>query len=517
MNLSSNMTRTKKFIVNGMMMTAVSIGVRFVSVSFNVYLSNKVGAAALGLFTLISTVYGFALTLATSGINFATTKLVAEAMGDKEEGFGITSVMRKCFGYSLFFSGVAAIVLFIFSQFIGERILDDPRTVLSLRLLSFSLVPISVSSVLNGYFTAVRKVSRNALVQCFNQGIRIFLCILLLNILLTDDLESGCIAIVLSGVISELISFAVHGILYLLEKQKKKENAYKSKGGVGKKLYSIALPIAFSAYVRSALITIEHILIPKGLERNGESKDTSLASYGTLHSMVFPLVLFPSAITSSFAGLLIPEVAESLAASDTNRIDRIIKKVFRAVLAFSICIAGMMMCFGEEIGKNIYPSAENAGKYIIIIAPLIPIMYIDTSVDSILKGLGEQMYCMIVNIVDSALSVILVVILLPKFGIMGYVVTVYFTEIVNATLSITRLLVVTNVKTDIFSWIVKPVAAVLISTSISRWFFASIGNYATDKLIMSYHLVFTIALYVLTLMIFFVFSKEKRQQKKSQN
>lgn len=504
-----HVTRTKKFIMNGIMMTAVSLGIRFVSVSFNVYLSDKIGAAALGLFTLISTVYGFALTLATSSINLATTKLVAEAIGEGEDGSRITLIMKKCFGYSLFFSSVATVTLFFLAPFIGDRILDDPRTVFSLRLLSFSLIPISVSSVLNGYFTAVRKVSRNAVVQCVSQGIRIFLCIFLLNILLTEDLESGCVAMVLAGIISELISFSIHGILYLIDKQKKKEKSFKPKGDIGKRLYSIALPMAFSAYVRSALITIEHILIPKGLERNGETKDASLASYGTLQSMVFPLVLFPSAITSSFAGLLIPEVAGSLAASDTKRIDRIIKKVFRAVLAFSICIAGTMMCFGEELGKNIYPSAENAGKYIIMIAPLIPIMYIDTSVDSILKGLGEQMYCMIVNIIDSGLSVILVVILLPEFGIMGYIATVYFTEIINATLSITRLLVVTNVKTDIFSWIVKPVAAILISTSISRWFFESIGNYATDKVIMCYHLVFTAAVYVLFLMMLWGFGYKK--------
>ena len=66
-------------------MTAVTIGIRYVSVSFNIYINNKIGAVAMGLFTLISSVYGFALTLATSGISLATTKLVSEALGGVEE------------------------------------------------------------------------------------------------------------------------------------------------------------------------------------------------------------------------------------------------------------------------------------------------------------------------------------------------------------------------------------------------------------------------------------------------
>jgi stage V sporulation protein B len=164
-----------------------------------------------------------------------------------------------------------------------------------------------------------------------------------------------------------------------------------------------------------------------------------------------------------------------LAASDTKRIERIIKKVFKAVLSFSICIAGIMMCFGEELGKNIYPSAEDAGKYIIMIAPLIPIMYIDTSVDSILKGLGEQMYCMVVNIIDSGLSVILVVILLPKFGITGYFISFLVTHIINFILSLRRLLIISQVA-------ISPIRAALTLLCLTlALFFGSIPESAWAK------------------------------------
>ena len=441
------MDRLKKFYLNGLLMTAVTLIIRYVSVNFNIYISNKIGAVSMGIFTLVSSVYGFALTIAASGINLATTKLVSEAMGKASQNGGydtestVSAVMKKSLLFSLSISSFTAVVLFAASSFIGNEILRDERTVSSLQILAFSLPPIAISSSLCGYFTALRKVYKNALVQIFGQALRIFLCVLLLGSTVSGDMESACVAIVIGITLSEISAFAVQALLFIFEKRRtdrsaKSKRPYDKK--LTKKLIPITLPVVLSAYVRSALITIEHLLIPWGLEKSGNSRDISLAAYGTLHSVVFPLVLFPSAISSSFAGLLVPEISESDAAGDKERIDRIISRVLKTALIYSIGVCAIMLCLSASLGEVIFPESQS-GKYIALIAPLIPIMYLDTSVDSILKGLGYQFYSMVVNIADALLSVILVWTLLPGLGISGYIITVYFTEIINASLSITKL------------------------------------------------------------------------------
>ena len=492
------MNRFKKFILNGLLITAVSLVIRAVSVSFNVYLSNKIGAVAMGVFTLVSTVYGFALTVATSGIGLAATRHIAEAVGE-DSGKGIPPgrsravrcIVGKCVTYALIFSVSSGIILYLFAPYIGNTLLRDSRTVSSLKVLALSLPPIALSSVYSGYFTAVRRVYKNAIVQVLDQGIKIFGCVGLIALLGATDVESACLSIVIGGTAAELLSFAVQYVFYILEKCFEKGNKVNAdaSNGIWRKILRTALPVAFSAYVRSGLITIEHMLIPWGLERSGSSRDKSLAAYGTVHSMVFPLVLFPSALSGSFAGLLVPEVAESQAAGDHKRIIRIINKVFQSVLIFSIGTAGIMMCFSYELGNTVYPNA-GAGKYILMVAPLIPVMYIDTSVDGILKGLGEQVYCMGVNIVDALLSVILVWILLPNMGITGYILTVYFTEIVNATLSITRLLTVTKVRPKMGNWIVKPLIAIVSACAAVRL----VAGYFSGAIVGAYNLTFYICL-----------------------
>ena len=58
--------RAGQIFWNAMLLTAASLLMRTVGVSFQVYISNRAGAEAMGLFSLMSGVYGFALTLATS-------------------------------------------------------------------------------------------------------------------------------------------------------------------------------------------------------------------------------------------------------------------------------------------------------------------------------------------------------------------------------------------------------------------------------------------------------------------
>ena len=508
------MDRLKKFFTNGILMTAVALIIRYVSVNFNVYISNRIGAVSMGIFTLVSSVYGFAITVATSGVSLATTKLVSEALGfgASKSGYDtdttIRSIMKKSILLSLSVSSATSVILFISSGYIGTHILGDERTVSSLQILAFSLPAIAVSSSLSGYFIAMRRVHKNALVQVLSQGLRIYLCILFLGRAVTKDMESACVAIVIGMTLSEIIAFLIHAALYLVE-QRNLDIDTRSNTDVTltKRLIPITVPVAFSAYMRSALVTVEHLLIPRGLEKSGASRDLSLAAYGTIHSVVFPLVLFPSAISSAFAGLLVPEISESDAACDKARIDRIVSRVLKTVLIYSIGVAGVIMCLASELGSVMFPSSDTA-VYIAYIAPLIPIMYLDTSVDSILKGLGYQLYSMIVNIADAGMSVILVWIMLPRFGIMGYIATVYFTEIVNATLSITKLLIVTKTRVRISDWLIKPIIAIIISTAAISFIPTIVGR-ADSGAGLFFHIALISMLYLCILVILGAISPSK--------
>ncbi len=104
--------------------------------------------------------------------------------------------MKNALFYCLIFSATASVVLFISAGNIGKYLLGDIRTVPSLKLMSFSLIPISISSALNGYFCAVRRVYKNVIVQFCEQGAKIGVVSFLLLTIAPAGIEYACIAVV---------------------------------------------------------------------------------------------------------------------------------------------------------------------------------------------------------------------------------------------------------------------------------------------------------------------------------
>ena len=454
-----------------LLLTGVTLFMRFVSVSFNVYVTGQIGAGGIGLYSLIMSVGGFAITFATSGVNFAATRMTAEAMGKGCEE-DIRRVMLRCILYSLCFGCSGMILLNIFAEPISVNLLADERCILPLRLLSLSLPFISLSSALSGYFTAVRRVYKSAGVQLGEQSITITVTVRLLALLMPKGIAYACAALIGGSAISEAIAFVISFVLYRVDLHKNVKKGKGSEKNLTRKMMSISSPIALSAYVRSALVSVEHILIPVGLRKFGSSGDSALVSYGTLHGMVMPIILFPMAIMSSFAGLLVPEIAESLAAGEEERVDNIVSRVLQIALGFGIGVAGIMICFSGELGRMIYNSDE-AGMFIKVMAPLIPVMYLDHVVDGMLKGMNEQLYAMRVNIFDASMSVVLVYFLVPVWGVYGYVMIIFLMEIINASLSILRLLKRCNSKMKIIKWIIKPLLCIIGSTSAVKLFMST--------------------------------------------
>ena len=95
------MKLVKQFLLNGIILTAVSVTMRLLTVFFNVYMTEKIGAAGVGLFSLVMSVYTFAVTFATSGIYLSATRLVSQQLV-RGSGKGVGMVFSGLFCCSLF-------------------------------------------------------------------------------------------------------------------------------------------------------------------------------------------------------------------------------------------------------------------------------------------------------------------------------------------------------------------------------------------------------------------------------
>lgn len=446
--------KTNKFITNAVLLSVVNILMRGIGVSFNAYISRKIGAESMGLFTLIMSVYSFALTVALSCVNLAAVRLTSErcanlASADRDSWKkSMKSVMRSVCLYAALFGISSGILLFSFSQPISLYLLHDERTLISLKVLSFSLPAVSLASALSGFFTGLRKITKNAFSSISEQFMRIFVTSTTLVMISPGNVEHSCLAVVAGGAVAEGWSLFINYIMYVFDTKKPTDVEY---GTLPlrikthfKDTVNISLPSAVGAYARQGLTMLEHLAIPEGLKKSGLNEKSSLAVYGLLHGIAMPLVMFPYAVIGSFTSLLIPEIAERNEMHDKEGIRRLTYKVYRYSAIFSIGACGIFVNYSNELGILVYDSA-GAAKYTFILGLLVPLMYLDTAVDALLKGLGEQVYTMKVNIVDAASGLILVMLLTPLLGIYGYILTMWVCEAGNLYASIFKLAKVTGV------------------------------------------------------------------------
>ncbi|MBS1473885.1 MAG: oligosaccharide flippase family protein [Massilimaliae sp.] len=500
------MKNGKALFYNMILMTATALLIRTAGVIFSAYLFRKIGSVGIGIYQLIMSVYALAITLATSGIKFTATRLVSEELG-KDNRTGVRKALKSCLGYAVLFSLATAVLLYFGAEWIGTVWLDDPRTVSSLRILPIGLPFIAISAVAGGYLTAVRKANRCALIQIADQFVMIVITITGLRLLLPKGLEYGCIAMVAGSCLAEAIA-CLFLFLCVLHDQKKRKTDDKKAKGIQKRMFKIAIPIALSAYARSALSTLQNILIPRGLKKWGASQEQAFTAYGTVHGMVLPLVLYPAALLTALAELLIPELTECQVQDDRVRIHWIVTRVLKLSFLFAVCVMGVLFYFSESLGMTFYQSSEVA-FYVKLFSPLVLIMYMDTIVDGMLKGLGEQYQSMKYNVIDSFASVCMVYFLLPVFGIKGYVMTVMVSEVLNFSLSLGRLVKITSLRISVKEIVLKPLLCVVCTTLTCGilWFPDSWTNAHFPDLLLV-RVLFLIGCYVLFLFLFSCLKKE---------
>lgn len=430
------MRKTKIFFINGIILTITAFIMKSIGMVFNLYVSNKIGSEAVGVFSLVMSVYLFAITLATSGLSLACTCLVSEQFTKGNFLNGLKAV-KSCLLFSLLLGLGSSLLILFFSPIISKNWLQSAVSPAPLYFIAIGLPFIAISSVVNGYFSAVRKAYKSAISQVFELLVKIFATILLLNFYANQTVESICICLILADVISEICSC----LLLLIFYQADKLNYYKraiTNITFKKRILKITLPVSITSYIRSGLSTLKQFMIPSRLVLFGFPYSVALSEYGKINGMTMSILLFPNVFILSFSNLLIPEFASLMANQYKKRILQVCQKVFLATSLFSISISMIFFFFANEISLMVFQNLSCA-KYIKILSPLILFMYPDNMIDSMLKGLNQQFGVMVCNILDLVLIITALYFLLPSSGLTGYLLAIMISEVFNFCVSFFQL------------------------------------------------------------------------------
>ena len=138
-------------------------------------------------------------------------------------------------------------------------------------------------------------------------------------------------------------------------------------------------------------------------------------------------------------------------------------------------------------------------------------MYIDSTVDAILKGSGHQVYSMNVNIADTLTACLFALFLIPHLGIWGYVISIYATEILNTSLSLIKMSKISQMKFKIFHQIVMPIICIVGATNLSLLIIRLLHLPISGALSLTLGVIFTVAFYIAFLIMTKTVGKDEKE------
>ncbi len=421
------MKKTNPLITGTIILTVTGFASRFIGFFYRIFLSRVFGAEGMGLYQLTAPVLALTFSVTVSGMQTAISKFVAGETSTRNYRASFRTLFTG-FGISMLLSAGCTAYIYLFSDTIAANLLFEPRTAPLLRIIALSIPMTTVHSCINGYFYGIRKTSVPSAAQLVEQLVRVGSVYLIYAHYTakgyTPTISFSVVGLIIGEAASMLVCLAaIYFRFYSLTLshslfRKIKEPAV-TYGREARRLLSLAVPLSLNRTLINFLQSVEAIYIPQCLQRYGYNNAKALSVYGVLTGMALPLIFFPSAITNSVSVLLLPIVSEADGSGNHGAVRRAVRTSIKYCFLLGFLCTGVFLLFGRFAGTFLYNSAL-AGSFIITLSFICPFMYIASTLNSILNGLGRTGSTFLFSMVSLGLRLAFVFWLIPVLGIHGY-------------------------------------------------------------------------------------------------
>lgn len=410
----------KNHLLKGaLLLTAAGVFSRIIGFFYRIFLSRTFGAEQMGIYELISPVLALSFALCTSAIQSSISKFTAA-----EPEAAIYAKRRILLtGLSVSFVLSCLCTLFVWREadFISDFLLKETRCAPLLKIAALSFPAACIHSCINGYYYGIRKSFLPAFCQVFEQCFRVGSVMVFWQYATARGLSCTIQLAAVGLVIGECASMAVSVFAARIHFSKKLPESLPlklSRPELFSRLFSFAAPLCATRVCLHLLGTIESSRIPVSLQLFGYSSHQALSAYGVYTGMAMTCILFPGALTNSIAVLLMPTISCADASNNQSAIYSAIFQCTCFCLFIGVgCTAVFSLC-GNFIGSALFGNVL-AGQLIRMFCFLCPFLYLNTTLLSILNGLGKTGCTFLFQILSLAVRLFFVFFILPLSGIPG--------------------------------------------------------------------------------------------------
>ena len=332
-----------------------------------------------------------------------------EAFGILCTGLMITSLLSFCCSF----------VIFHYADIFAEVFFKETRCTQLLKILAFTIPFGTIQSCLCGYYFGRHNALVPSAAQLTEQLFRMLSVFLLCKIFFNHKLPLSPVIAVLGLVLGEFCSFLFTITCFSFSHKTFSRQIHRYFFKYIREISALAIPLSGSRICINLLVSLEAALLPNSLKAFGLNDSDALSIYGILTGMALPFILFPNALTSSISLMLLPKVSEFHTERNYKTLSLTLKKIFSFCVGLGcFCWILFLLC-GNSLGNLIFSNLL-AGKFITTLAWLCPFLYLNTTLSSVLNGLGRTDVTFFTGIGGLFLRVGSIFLTVPKLGIQGY-------------------------------------------------------------------------------------------------
>ncbi|MCL6581847.1 MAG: polysaccharide biosynthesis protein [Firmicutes bacterium] len=502
----SQRTSRDAYLQGAFILAAASMVSRILGAFYRIPFGRIVGAEVLGLYQVGYSYYIVLVGLATSGLNVAVSKLMADRLAAGDEAAAHRVFRAVLLLLALAGLGSAALLVLLAGPLVTLSRMPDAY--LAVVALAPALVLVSLEAAFRGYFQGYQRMGAPAASQVVEQVFRVAAILVLGLALLPRGKAWAAAGATFGAAIGATAGLAFLLVPYfrarrvaggLIPGAQGPASAGESLPVIARSIVMVALPVSLAAVALPVMNLVDTLTVPYRLAGAGVPAAELSRQFAWLTGMAMTVVNLPAVVTAGLQTSLVPAVAEGWTLGEATGVRHKASTALRLTLLVALPAFAGLWALATPICDLLFGEPQ-AGVALAALSGATVFLMVQQTTSGILQGLGRSDIPALNLLVGAAVKAVLVWVLVgTSLGIRGAALSSVGGFLVAAfsnTLAVRRLV---GLDLDLARTLVKPaVASAVMGLAVRAgydWLAPSLGSsWATALLVLAGPVVYGLAL-----------------------
>ncbi len=394
---------SNNFLVQGGLLAAASIIVRFIGLLYRLPLTDIIGDEGMGYYSSAYSIYNIALLISSYSLPLAVSKLVASRVIKKEYKNSYRIFLTSTIAGSIV--GLAtSLIVYFGADFFAINILKSPRTAIPLKVLAPTIFVFSIMGVIRGFFQGNNSMVQTSLSQIIEQIVNALVSIIAAYYLMKqfslslDSAAHGAAGATFGTLLGAMAALIFLVFIFFLNWNFLKRKIYRDKSRhvdtysiILKMLAITVIPVILSqtVYQLSGILdtsVFQHVMNNQGFSE--ADRNSLLGIYNNKYKL---LTTLPVSLASSLATSIVPSIVTSTTNGMMMEAKNKINLGIKSVMMVAFPSAAGIFVLASPIMRLLFQDGRDLPAQLLQVGAIAVVFFsYSTITNGVLQGLDKM-------------------------------------------------------------------------------------------------------------------------------